>query len=380
MRVVQLLSFYRRGDAVSSDAVALNRVLKDMGFESEIYADSIETAISESTQVLSMEKLEKFSGEDVAIFHKTDGPVISVNPEKLNCRKMMIFHNLVQPRFLRKDNPDAAKEAELAMRNLCEMSHSMDYCMADSQFHADILKDLGYTCPIEVRPILIPFSEYSRTPNPHIIDRFDGKGYTNLLFVGKISPQKKQEDIIRAFYCYKRYFNPKSRLFLVGSYKGMEAYYHRLCKYVQALELEDVYFTGQIPFSSVLAYYKIADIFVSMSVHTGTGISMIEAMYHNIPIVARNEAGASEIMGDSGFLLPTDDPMEAAFVIQRIISEPAMQRRLTAGQCRRQQDFAYMAVRKRFEELMQNFLNTVPPKGKKLGKKLVAESSEGEKS
>ena len=99
--------------------------------------------------------------------------------------------------------------------------------MAVSAYNAQVLRELNYQCPIVIRPILIPFSDYAKAPDPEVMARYENDGYTNFVFVGRIAPNKKQEDVIRAFYCYKKYCNPKSRLFLVGSYQGMERYYHR---------------------------------------------------------------------------------------------------------------------------------------------------------
>lgn len=81
---------------------------------------------------------------------------------------------------------------------------------------------MGYTCPIDVLPILIPFDDYAKTPSQQVIDRYSD-GYTNLIFTGRIAPNKRQEDVIRAFYDYKKFYNPKSRLILVGGHNGMGA-------------------------------------------------------------------------------------------------------------------------------------------------------------
>lgn len=115
------------------------------------------------------------------------------------------------------------------------------------------------------------------------MEHYKDDGYTNFIFVGRVAPNKKQEDVIRAFYCYKKYCNPKSRLFIVGSYNGMERYYHRLRRYVGALELDNVVFTGHIPFAQILAYYHLADLFLCMSDHEGFCVPLVEAMYFNLP-------------------------------------------------------------------------------------------------
>ncbi len=44
------------------------------------------------------------------------------------------------------------------------------------------------------------------------------------MFVGRVIPNKKFEDVIRAFHAYRTRHNPRSRLLLVGSYSGFERY------------------------------------------------------------------------------------------------------------------------------------------------------------
>ena len=44
------------------------------------------------------------------------------------------------------------------------------------------------------------------------------------MFVGRVIPNKKFEDVIRAFHAYRTRHNPRSRLLLVGSYGGFETY------------------------------------------------------------------------------------------------------------------------------------------------------------
>ena len=72
-------------------------------------------------------------------------------------------------------------------------------------------------------PIILDFEKYSRTAaSKKLLDTYDDD-WKNILFVGRIFPNKCQEDVILAFYMYKRYINPQSRLFLVGM-PGIERY------------------------------------------------------------------------------------------------------------------------------------------------------------
>ena len=59
--------------------------------------------------------------------------------------------------------------------------------------------------------------------DPVVRDIFDN-GKTTLLFVGRVIPNKKFEDVIKTFHFYRKRFNPNSQLILAGDYRGMERY------------------------------------------------------------------------------------------------------------------------------------------------------------
>lgn len=364
MKVLQLLPTLAMGDAIGNDVRALEKVLRDMGVQTGIYAEVIDGRLPEGT-AYPVEKMPRLSGEDVILYHMSTGSELNFSLEKYPCRKMMIFHNITPPRFFKEYNEDAMQSAEYGMRGLCHLADKVDACMADSSYNAEVLRELNYQCTISVRPILIPFSDYAKAPDPSIMEHYQDDGYTNFIFVGRVAPNKKQEDVIRAFYCYKKYCNPKSRLFLVGSYNGMERYYHRLRRFVGALELDNIVFTGHIPFNQILAYYHLADLFLCMSDHEGFCVPLVEAMYFGVPVLAYDSSAISDTLGGSGILLPTNDPMEAALAADRVLRDPDLRREVVAEQRRRQQEFAYQEIRKTFEEQLRTFLETVPPVSKK---------------
>ena len=70
--------------------------------------------------------------------------------------------------------------------------------------------------------------------------------WTNVMFVGRVIPNKKFEDVIRAFHAYRTRHNPRSRLLLVGSYSGFEKYLAMLQGLVARLGTPDVHFLGHV--------------------------------------------------------------------------------------------------------------------------------------
>ena len=214
---------------------------------------------------------------------------------------------------------------------------------------------MGYRQKIDVLPILIPYGDYDKTPSQNILDKY-GDGRTNILFTGRISPNKKQEDVIKAFFYYKNYMNQDARLFFVGKYAGMEAYYEQLKRYVEVLDLKDVYFTGHIKFDEILAYYRTADVFACMSEHEGFCVPLVEAMYFGVPIVAYDSSAIADTLGNGGILTEDKDPKLVAEIINRLVQDETLRKEIIFRQKEQLKRFEYDKVTSLFSGYLEKFL------------------------
>ena len=152
-----------------------------------------------------------------------------------------------------------------------------------------------------VVPILMDFDFKGIDTNP-VLQEMYKDDFVNLIFVGRLSPNKCQHDIIRLYGYFKKFVRERSRLFLIGKYDGFESYYTQLIRYAARLKLGDLYLTGRVSLQELVTYYRIADVFVSMSEHEGFGVPLIESMFFGIPVVAFRAAAVPGTMGDSGIL------------------------------------------------------------------------------
>ena len=354
MRVVQLLPTLSFGDAIGNDTIALSGAIKEMGYDTEIYAENIDKRLPEGT-AKKADRLRGLSRDDVLIYHKSTGTDLTFRIENYKCRRIMVYHNITPPEFFRQYSTAATQLTEHGYKGVEFLRDRVDYVLADSAFNKAELLKMGYTCPIDVRPILIRFSDYEQAPDEAVMKRYSD-GRKNLIFVGRIAPNKRQENVIRAFYCYKK-LNPESRLILVGSSKGMENYQERLVKYANALGIgDDVIFPGHIRFSEILAYYRLADAFVCMSEHEGFCVPLVEAMYFDTPIIAYDTSAISDTLGGSGVLLDSNDPVLAAAVIDRVLTDGRLRESIIDGQRRRLGDFSYDRIRDVFERELRGFI------------------------
>ena len=72
MNVVQILPTVSYGDAVSNDAVAIAKVIEDMGYKTGIYAENVDTRLSDPL-VHKIERLPRLRDSDIVIFNHSTG-------------------------------------------------------------------------------------------------------------------------------------------------------------------------------------------------------------------------------------------------------------------------------------------------------------------
>lgn len=355
MKILQILPTISYGDAVGNDTIALYHTLKKMGYDTAIYAQNIDARVKHA-DVRPVAELPSLKETDVILYHLSTGTNLNYELEKLSGRKIVVYHNVTPPHFF-EGYSDTSKELCTQGREGAKyLAGCAEYCLADSSYNKQELEEMGYECPIDVLPILIPFDDYKKKPSKKILNRYDEEGYTNILFTGRIAPNKKQEDVIEAFYYYNKYINPKSRLFIVGSYGGMEKYYYELKTYAEKLGLNNVIFTGHIKFDEILAYYKVADLFLCMSEHEGFCVPLVEAMFFDIPVVAYDSSAIGDTLGGSGFLLKEKKAKETAAVMHRVLSDKKLKEDILYNQRLRLKDFDHDVIEQMFMQYLKDFL------------------------
>ncbi|MDE6538664.1 MAG: glycosyltransferase [Ruminococcus sp.] len=351
MKIIQLLPTVSHGDAVSNDTLAIDKVIRKMGLDTDIYAE----ISGKNLPVKNISELNNISKNDIILYHMSTGTELNFRINKFPCRKIMIYHNITPPEFFRPYSRELFALTSYGYKGLEYLNKTFNLCIADSEYNKSQLIEYGYKCSVKVCPVLIPFQDYKKTPDISVMKKYSD-GWTNIIFVGRIAPNKKHEDIIKTFYCYKK-INPKSRLILVGSWAGMETYYERLKKYVEILNLKDVIFTGHVNFSEIISYYRVANIFLCMSQHEGFCVPLVEAMFFNVPVVALNAGAVPETIGKSGIIIPKNDPVHTAVIIHEIINNENLRKNIINSQKKRLCDFSYKKTSGLLKKILTDFIN-----------------------
>lgn len=198
--------------------------------------------------------------------------------------------------------------------------------------------------------------DYKKKPDDNIIKK-SKKDIKNIVFVGRVSPNKKQEDIVKSFYYYNKYFNNNSRLFIVGNYEGMERYYKQLNDLVCTLNLEKyVKFTGHIRFEEILGYYSIADLFLCMSEHEGFCVPLVESMYFKVPIIAYDSSAISFTLDGSSILVKEKDYKYIAGMMDYILENDKLREQIVSKQLNRLEQLKPERIEIEMKEYLKNIL------------------------
>jgi len=87
---------------------------------------------------------------------------------------------------------------------------------------------------------------------------------------------------------------------------------------------------------------------VCASDHEGFCIPLLEAMHHELPIVAYASAAVPETVADAGIVLASKSPALVAAAVHRAVSDEALRIHLAAAGRRRLADFTLARTRERF--------------------------------
>ena len=83
---------------------------------------------------------------------------------------------------------------------------------------------------------------------------------------------------------------------------------------------------------------------------------LVESMFFDIPIVAKNTTAIPYTLGGSGFLLEDENPVIAAALMNRILTDEDLKNKIIVGQRERLQDFAHEKIERQLLSLIEEFI------------------------
>jgi len=329
MDVHQFATSVSYGDAISDEMLEIQGILRENGYRSEIFVRQFDPR--SASAVRDYREYPGWSRPDnVVIFHFSIGSPVSKMFLRIPDRKIMIYHNITPALFFLDSHRVLTRECYKGRLEINMFVDKVDLALGDSDFNRRELAEVGYK-KTGVLPILMNFDKFQGPADPVYKALFEKK-MTTLLFVGRAIPNKKFEDAVKVFYFYKKHFNPNSRLILAGDYRGQDRYVAGLQALIAKLRLTDIHLTGHVEFPELLACYRAADCYLSMSEHEGFGVPLLEAFHLGIPVIGFDAGAVGETMNGGGVVLRNKDFLATAGLIDAIERDPALRQRLIDGQ------------------------------------------------
>ena len=215
-------------------------------------------------------------------------------------------------------------------RELALYKSRCDFALGDSEYNRQELDAIGFA-PTGVLPVVPGFDHLRGPADWTHAGAFDDE-WVNVLFVGRVIPNKRLEDVIRAFHVYKSWFNPRSRLLLVGAHSGFERYLTMLHQFIARIGATDVHVVGHVSNEELTAYYDLADVFLCASEHEGFCVPLVEAFHMGVPVIAYAATAVPATMDGAGVLYTSKDPLHVAALINSVVDDPRLSDRIVEGQ------------------------------------------------
>lgn len=328
------------GDGVTGSMLFTRKLLRELGFDSEIFAANVPAAMA--GEVRPYHELEARDGDGVLLLqHHSLGHDLGDWLGRLRMPRALVYHNITPAGFFPLGS-EIRRYAELGREQLVQWRDGFRAVLAVSAYNADDLETLGYDRErIAVIPLLVDLDKLggggggpvlSEALHPELAHR------PALSFVGRIVENKRQHLLIEALWHLLRMEEgtgaPRPMLVLAGG--GLESEYGRFLRQrLHQLHLDDsVILAGKVDDALLGALYRQSAAFVCASAHEGFGMPLVEAMVADCPVVAMGLTNIPDTLGEGGLVLNSEDPAAMAATLSLLLEDEALAETVRAGQRR----------------------------------------------
>lgn len=354
MKLIQLCARLEFGDAISNHVTEIDRALQSWGYESSIFANTLDEFGLQIARPDTEFSPSEFSVEDLLVFHYS---LYCENYKKyleFPGKKILIYHNITPPEYFSAYDKGVAEFCRLG-RELLPQLRECDLALGDSEYNRLELLDMGFKPENSgVLPIFIDYENLKAKAARNGPMAGYEKSF-KVLFVGRAVPNKRIEDLLRAFFCYNRCINNKSNLFLVGP-SWVDRYDAQLRWLLDSLGLwQNVHFTGRVSDEDLASCYRDADVFLSMSEHEGFAVPLVESMAFDLPLLAYSSTAIPHTLSGAGVCFSEKDYKSVAELMEMTRADKDIRQKIIEGQRKRLGHFSRDAVAK----TLKGYLDTV---------------------
>jgi glycosyltransferase involved in cell wall biosynthesis len=350
MIVNQWVPAAHRGDAIGDSARRVRALLRRLGHTSDVYALTLDEGLVGDVRPFSDPSARR---GDITILHFAVPSPMTEAFARLDSYRVLQYHNVTPARFFAPYDPALFRLATLARNEIATLASVCDLALGDSEYNQQELERLGFS-RTGVMPIAVDFDRLRSAPPCPTLEKMLDDELTNILFVGRLAPNKRIEDHLRLAEHYKRYVDSESRFIFVGRTDVVPRYYSMVRALVAEYRMlpERFLFVGPVPDHELAAYYRAASAYVSLSEHEGFCVPLLEAMAMDVPVLAYAAGAVPDTMGGAGVVFSPKDLEHAAELLRALVHDDDTRAAIIAGQRRRVRDFEGDAIERRLVEIL----------------------------
>ena len=397
LNVKIVLRSFVDGDAIGYYAWESYSLLKKLGVDVEIYVQTCDDKFRPFVH-----HVQELFEDNADVNNKT---VILYNYSikddyldlllELPCKKIAYFHGITNPTKLRVFDAELAEECRKGLdelhnivdfdlvvvnsnctkRNLVNAVENNGKTKISEELEKDGLSstsvskeflleltDEYITTPLKklkkkikvAPPVLISSSSWEAVEADGQFSKSIEKIGDVLIFVGRMYPHKRIEDVLDVFQELLEQNDNAVLLLIGGTHNSYHKYLDYKIKQLPKKCQERILSFPQVSRNQLKAAYQSAKAFITMSEDEGFCVPVLESMRFHLPVIAKmNEhSAAHEVLGDTGKLVQNKDYESVAAEINHIMVDSEYSRRIADGQDVRFQDFSD-------EKLMGQFLHNL---------------------
>jgi glycosyltransferase involved in cell wall biosynthesis len=291
----QVLSGAGPFDAITREALAIRELAGSWGWSGGDHAAMLDPRIG--ARVRPLDRLTVEPGDTLLIHYSAYAPKLA-GVLDAPARKILLNHNVTPARWFWAHDAGVGLQCALGRQQMRTFAERCDVVVGDSLFNA---REVGSERAL---PLVLPWIDDTQPLPPDAA----GSAAPIVLFVGRLVPHKRQDELIRAIALLRRHRLPDAQLVLVG-----EPLHERYASGLQGLADElapgGVVFERGLDDDALAARYRSAHVFLCLSEHEGFCIPLLEAFQHGVPVVCRPRGAVTETVGDAA--LVHDGPLDA---------------------------------------------------------------------
>ena len=340
MKVCIAVTTLKRNDAIGNDVMHQFKVLTHNHIKTVIFTQEVEVKEMHPHVIDGNGAASLLSDPDtLLIYHHggcwDDGFNLL---KEAQCRCYVKYHNVTPAHFFTPYNKTYEHFCARGVEQTAALAHlkNITAFLCDSPFNAQEMQAHGVSSDrIKIVPPFHKLDDFKTCQiDPALARTLQAPDSVNLLFVGRVVPNKGHSHLIRVAGACRRMYDDNIQLYLAGGMDpALDSYFQDLKTLARQEGVSDrVHFTGAISFNALYTYYAHSHLFLLMSSHEGFCLPVLEAQYNRLPVIALDSCAVSHTMGPEQLLFEKPDYPTFAAAVHVLFHSSACRTHLaTAG-------------------------------------------------